>query len=168
MNARRSRFERLTLPLERDLHYAAAALARNGEDALDLVQETYLRAYRAWDTYRTDQNIKGWMFTILRHAYVDLCRRRRVEPALAALDAERVEAPPEAAAGRLEDALPDDLLRALRTLSPAHQIILQLADIERLSYREIADVLGCPLGSVMSGLHNARTRLRDALAPGPK
>lgn len=164
MDSQRTRFERLALPLQKDLYFAALTLTRQEADALDLVQDTYLRAYRGFDTYRTDQNFRGWMFTILRHAHLDQCRRRKIEPVLAELDGERLVAPGPAPAGTLEEALPDELLRALRSLSPTHQLLLQLADLERLSYKEIADVLGCPIGTVMSGLHNARTRLRDALA----
>ncbi|MBI2930767.1 MAG: sigma-70 family RNA polymerase sigma factor [Planctomycetes bacterium] len=163
VDPRRVRFERLALPLEKDLYYAALALTRHEADAVDLVQETYLRAYRGFDTYRTDDNIKGWMFRILHNAYIDHCRRRRLEPALAELDSEPVDQPAPPSSSRLEDVLSDDVLRAMQSLSPAHQILIQLADIESLTYQEIADILERPIGSVMSGLHNARTRLRVAL-----
>ncbi len=157
------RFERLTLPVANDLYFAAAALAGQDADARDLVQETYLRAYRAFDTYRTDDNIRGWLFTILRNAYIDLCRKRRTQSVLETLAMPAAPVDP-AAAAPLDDVLPDDLLRALRSLPPAHQVLILLADIERLAYREIADALGCPIGTVMSGLHHARSRLREAVA----
>jgi RNA polymerase sigma-70 factor (ECF subfamily) len=160
----RSRFETKALPLQRDLYFAAMTLAKNESDALDLVQETYLRAFRSFATYRDDQNFRGWMLTILRNAWLDHCRRRTLAPALVPPEADALPAPAMAPAGSLEEALPDDILRALKSLTPAHQLILLLVDIERLSYQETADVLGVPIGSVMSGLHNARVRLRDAVA----
>lgn len=157
-------FEGRVLPLEKDLYFAARALTGQDADALDLVQETLLKAWRGFSLYRRDENLKAWLFTILRNAYVDRCRRRRIDPvplsdeAAPAADGQPV---------RLEDALPDDLLGALRRLCPAHQLVLLLRDVEGLSYREISGVLGCPIGSVMSGLHNARSKLRDALTYPP-
>lgn len=164
MDRSRAEFERRVLPLEKDLYAVALALAGQEADALDLVQETLLRAFRSFVSFDRGDNLKAWLFTILRHAFLDRCRRRRLEPSALDPGAEPpLPAPPGPfpAAG---DALPDDLLRALRTLSPAHQTLLLLCDVEGLRYREIADALGCPIGSVMSGLHNARTRLREALA----
>jgi RNA polymerase sigma-70 factor (ECF subfamily) len=132
-------------------------------DALDLVQDTLLRAFRAFDSFDRGDHLKAWLFTILRHAFLDRCRRRRLEPAALDPEAEPPLPPPAAPPAPIENALPDELLRALRTLSPAHQTLLLLSDVEGLRYREIADALGRPIGSVMSGLHNARARLREAL-----
>lgn len=165
--ADRARFERLALPLQRDLHFGALALAKSEPDALDLVQETFLRAYRSFSTYRDDQNFRGWMFTILRNAYLDDCRRRRIAPVILQLDAGSQDAPTSSPLGAVSDALSDNVLRALHSLSAAHRLVLLLVDVEHLSYREAADALGCPIGSIMSSLHNARGRLRDALAKAP-
>lgn len=157
-------FERLALPLQKDLYFAALALARREADALDLLQETMLKALRGFSSFTRGDNFKAWLFTILRHAYLDRCRHRRLEPV--PLDPAGDADPPAPAAGaaqRLEDALPDDLLAALRSLTPSHQLLILLCDIEGLSYKQIAEVLGCPLGSVMSGLHNARSRLKKKL-----
>lgn len=157
MTAPRAEFERLVLPLQDSLYFAALALTRHEADALDLVQETLLKAWRGFGSFNRGDNVKAWAFTVLRHAHVDRCRRRRLEPVR--LDPEiDLQAAPSAPA--FEAALPDDLLRALRSLSPAHQWLLLLCDIEGLSYREIADVLSCPIGSVMSGLYNARAQMR--------
>ncbi len=155
-------FERLVLPLENSLYHAALALCRREADALDLVQETLLKAWRGFGGFDRDLNVRAWLFTILRNAHLDRCRRQRLDPL--ALDPEEPDpvAPPPPPS-RLEQALPDELLRALRSLSPAHQLLVLLCDMEGLSYREIAGVLGCPVGTVMSGLHNARLRLRDRL-----
>lgn len=160
---RRIRFERLTLPMERDLYFAALALTGQESDALDLVQEAYLRAYRAFDTYRTDENIKGWIFTILRNAYVDFCRKKKRQSTLLDLAAQAAPEAPPAELLSLEDTLPEDILRVLNGLSPAHRVLVQLADLQRLTYKEISEILGCPIGSVMSGLHHARNRLRSEL-----
>ncbi|MBI2901313.1 MAG: sigma-70 family RNA polymerase sigma factor [Planctomycetes bacterium] len=156
-------FERLALPLQNDLYFAALALSHHESDALDLVQDAYLRAFRAFDRFRpSGGGFKAWIFTILRNAYLDRCRARRESP----VDFEASEEPaagPDAASLPLREILDDDLLRALRSLSPRHRTLVLLADIEGLAYKEIAEVLGCPIGSVMSGLFNARARLRAAL-----
>jgi RNA polymerase sigma-70 factor (ECF subfamily) len=162
----RADFERQVLPLQDDLFHAALALERREADALDLVQETLLKAYRRASSFNRGDNLKAWLFTILRNAYLDRCRSRRASP-VSLEDATAAEAP-DSAAPILEHLLPDDLLAALRELSTAHQVLLLLCDVEGLSYKEIADVLGCPMGSVMSGLHNARTRLRLKLADQKK
>jgi RNA polymerase sigma-70 factor, ECF subfamily len=159
MDAARADFERRVLPLERDLYFGALALSGNEADALDLVQDELLRAWRGFATYARDENLKAWVFTILRHAWTDRCRRRRLEPA--ALDPDIDVPSPTVLDGRLSDGL----LRALRSLSPSHQLLLLLCDIEGMAYKEIAAVLGIPMGSVMSGLHNARKKLRDKLSP---
>ncbi len=164
MDRLRAEFERRVLPLEKDLYALALAMAGQEADALDLVQDALLRAFRFFDSFVRGDNLKAWLFTILRHAFLDRCRRRRLEPAALDPGAEPPFPAPTSPLPALEDAQPDDLLRALRTLSPAHQTVLLLCDVEGLRYREIADALGCPIGSVMSGLHNARSRLREALA----
>lgn len=158
MDAARAEFERRVLPLERDLYFGALALAGNPVDALDLVQDALLRAWRAFATYTRDESLKAWLFTILRNAWTDRCRRRRLEPV--ALDPE-IDVP--AAPPPPDEGLSDDVLRALRRLSPSHQMLLLLCDIEGLPYKEIASVMGIPLGSVMSGLHHARRKLRELL-----
>jgi RNA polymerase sigma-70 factor (ECF subfamily) len=164
MDDRRRRFEEAALPLADGLYRAALALARNDADAQDLVQETLLKAYRGFHTYAQDDNFKAWLFVILRNAWLDHCRRRRIEPAIP-VDAD----PPASSPAEPFDpdrALPDDLRRAFASLSPAHQLLLVLCDIEGFTYRETAAVAGCPIGTVMSGLHNARKKMRAALTGG--
>ena len=167
---RRAKFEEAALPFAGALHAAAIALCRREADAGDLVQETYLRAWRGYHTYERDENLKAWLLVILRNAWIDLCRKRRQEPVLP-IDAEAAgpvadppapeEAPPALDPERL---FPDDLRRAFGSLSPGHRLLVQLCDIHSMSYAEAAAVLGCPIGSVMSGLHNARKKLRALLA----
>ena len=165
MDDRRRQFEESAQPLLDGLYRAALALARNDADAQDLVQETLLKAYRGFHTYSRDDNFKAWLFVILRNAWLDHCRKRKLEPVLP------VDVDPPAGAPAepldLERTLPDELRRAVASLKPAPQVLLILCDIEGFTYREAAAVVGCPIGTVMSGLHNARQKLRAGLgAPG--
>lgn len=166
--SRRDDFEQQALPLQNDLYFAALAMCRNEADALDVVQETFYKAYRSFADFRPQAGgFKAWMFTILRNAYLDRCRAKRQQP----LPLDQCDPPPQASDAMslpLEELLDDDLLAALRSLSPRHQLLVLLADIEGLPYREIADVLGIPIGTVMSGLFNARAGLRAALATRKK
>jgi len=161
----REQFELIALPLRNDLFFAALALTHNEHDAVDLVQDTYVKALRSFSAFRpTGGGIKAWLFTILRHAYIDRCRARRETP----VPLNELDLPissPDAVDLPIHEFLSDDLLRALRSLSAKHQLLLLLADIEGLAYKEISEALGCPIGSVMSGLYHARAGLRRALAP---
>jgi RNA polymerase sigma-70 factor (ECF subfamily) len=161
LDGSREDFERRVLPLERDLFFGARALTGRDADALDLLQETLLRAWRGFATYARDENLKAWLFTILRHAWTDRCRRHRLEPASLDPEIDVPSAPPPDAR------LPDELLNALRSLSPSHQLLVLLRDVEGLSYKELARTLDIPIGSVMSGLHNARRKLREKLEGRP-
>ena len=149
----------LALPLKDDLYRSARAMTGNEADALDLVQETYLRAWKAYGSYRENQKFKAWLFTILRHAHVDSCRRRKAQPVTLDLDA-RLEPAPVPPPVELSE----DLQAALERLSPAHHLLLLLRETQGFSYREIAEIVGCPIGSVMSGLHHARAALRAELS----
>lgn len=156
----RSRFERLALPLQEDLYRAARALAGSDADALDLVQETYLRAFRAFASYREQQHAKAWLFTILRNVHVDVRRRKWIEP----LSFDAIENPAPAAPAPLpKDLLPEHTAAALARLKPAHHLILLLREVQGFSYKEIAEILDIPMGTVMSSLHAARTELRKEL-----
>lgn len=160
----RARFEQLLLPLQNDLFYAALAFARNEPDALDLVQETAFRAYRAFAQYRPGTNFRAWVFTIMRNLHIDLARRRRFEPvSLDGMEGFTPEAA-ETADAPIDEALPDEMLRAIRALPPGQQLLILFSDVQALPYKEIASILRCPIGTVMSGLHAARKRLREAFA----
>ncbi len=162
------RFEELALPHADALYRTAFHLTRSAADAEDLTQETYLRAYRAFGGFQ-GTNPKAWLFTILRHAYVDAYRRQRREPIM--IDIEDAEiyggqadftAGPWAASAEAEALanLPGErVVAALETLPDAWRLTVLLADVEDFSYREIADVTGVPLGTVMSRLHRGRQRL---------
>jgi RNA polymerase sigma-70 factor (ECF subfamily) len=158
----RARFEGLALPFQNDLYRAARALSGSEADALDLLQETYLRAFKGFQKYREEQRFRPWIFTILRHTHIDLCRQRRLQPATT--DPGALAEPPAPASADPGN-LPEDLQAALERLRPAHHLLLLLREVQGFSYREIADILEWPMGSVMSGLHLARAALRDQLKP---
>ena len=158
MDEARFTFERLTLPLRNEIYRASRTLSGNDADALDLTQDTYLRAWRAFPSYREDERFRPWIFTILRHAHVDACRRKQIRPATA--DLGEVEEP---AASPSSDGLSEEIQAALERLRPAHHLLLLLRNVQGFTYGEIAAILDWPMGSVMSGLHNARMALRERL-----
>ena len=163
-------FAELALPLTDALYRLAYHLSRNQTEAEDLTQETLLRAFRAFDSYRGG-NFRAWLFTILRNAFRDECRRRGREPTVPDdiddLLSFRVLAlgsvAPSAESEALR-ALPSEAIeRAFAALPPEWRLIVILADVEELTYREIADVLDVPIGTVMSRLSRARKRLQNHL-----
>lgn len=153
--ADREEFERLAGPLLPGLYYAARAFAPNAAD--DLLQETLLKAWRGFGGYRRGTNFRAWLATILRHAAVDRARAIRLEPL--PLDETRL-----ADAPAVDAALPEDVEAALAKLPAMHRVLVVLCDVQGLKYREIADALDIPIGTVMSGLHAARAKLREYLA----
>lgn len=142
--------------------------ARYGGDADDLVQETWVRALRARRTYRLGSNPGGWLRRILTNLAVSEHRRRRRAGRLA----ERLAVEPSLADGGAgideEVSLRADegavVLRALASLDARDRMVIELCDLEELRYRDAAVRLGCPIGTIMSRLHRARRRLREAVA----
>ncbi len=166
----RQEFEAAALPHADALYRTAYHLARRPEEAEDLTQETYLRAYRAFDGYRGG-NIRSWLFAILRHVFLDECRRRgrRGEVDIGDVGPEIVGFWEPSAESEALRALPSEALeRAFGSLPPDWRMMVLLADVEELSYREIAEVMGVPQGTVMSRLHRARKRLRENLLASPR
>jgi RNA polymerase sigma-70 factor (ECF subfamily) len=147
-------------------------LTQTVQDAEDLVQETYLRAYRGFGQFRGG-NIKAWLFAILRHAYIDQYRQRQREPMAVYLDGVDDSVTPQRAADEttvpsaeqeaLRNVLSEDVERAVRELPAEWRIVLLLADLEGFSYQEIADLTGTPMGTVMSRLYRSRRRLAQQL-----
>ncbi|HMF75354.1 MAG TPA: sigma-70 family RNA polymerase sigma factor [Bryobacteraceae bacterium] len=152
------------------LYGYAMTLTRNPTESEDLVQETYLRALRAKDQLRPESNIKSWLFTILRNIWLNQMRRTRNGPRIdefdeTAVDSRSVEGqltndPLDSYLAKLKHA---DLRSAIEGLPKVYQEVVLLRDFEDLSYRQIAEVLGCPDGTVMSRLGRAREKLRLAL-----
>ena len=162
---REERFETEALVHLRSLYRAAYRMTRNPADAEDLVQETMLRAFRAFDTYTPGTNIRGWLYTILYRVRTDAFRKAGRTPQTVELadDGPAVPPPQDALAGGQED-----LERALAALPEPFQTAVILRDLEELSYDEIAQVLRVPIGTVMSRIHRGRAQLRAALTGGPK
>jgi RNA polymerase sigma-70 factor (ECF subfamily) len=156
------RFEREAMPHMRQLHAAAYRLTRNAADAEDLVQETYLRAFRAFDGYTADTNIRAWLFTILHRARVDALRKLGRSPRTVELvDDGPAVAPSQDALARGQE----EVSRALEGLPDAFRATVLLRDVQEFTYEEIAGILGIPIGTVMSRIHRGRAQLRRALAP---
>ena len=156
---RETRFEAEALPHLKRLYAAAYRMTGNAADAEDLVQETMLRAYRAFDRYTPGTNAKAWLYTILERVRIDALRKAGRRPATVELDH---AGPP--VAGKQEAVLQArDLEEALRRLPETFRAAVILRDVEELRYEEIATVLGIPLGTVMSRIHRGRTLIRAAL-----
>jgi RNA polymerase sigma-70 factor (ECF subfamily) len=156
----RDRFDAQVRPLLAELTFAARAFAAQEADAMDLLQETLARAFRRFDRFEPGTNLRAWLVTIMRHAAIDRARRRRIEPISFEDEPPEASAQTPAPAVPWEQLLSDELVEALRSLRPRHRLLLFLADVEGMSYREIAETLGIPIGTVMSGLHGARLKLR--------
>ena len=157
-------FERSVAPHVASLQLAARRLARDSADADDLVQETLMRAFRFWHRYTVDVHLRGWLHRILRNAFVNEYRRRTRErdvlvQARAAFEVSAVENEQVAGSGELEHSLSS----ALQALPAEYRSVLWAVAVDDASYRETADRLGCPVGTVMSRLHRARRGMRVLL-----
>jgi RNA polymerase sigma-70 factor, ECF subfamily len=152
------------------LYGYAMVLTRNRAEAEDLVQETYVRALGAVGRLREDSNVKGWLFTILRNLWFNELRKRRSSPAIVDIDGDDYTAHSLVENTRNAHELfvsnEDSYIvrSAINDLPVEFREIILLREFEELSYQEIADVLGCPAGTVMSRLGRARAKLRTALA----
>lgn len=152
----REEFERLVKPLTAELLFAARAFAPH--DADDLLQDTLLKAWRAFDRFQRGTNFRAWLAVIMRNAAIDRARHLKLEPL--PLDETRV-----ADAPAIDAALSEDIEAAIARLPAMHRVLVVLCDVQGLKYREIAEALDVPIGTVMSGLHAARAKLREYLAP---
>src|SRR5215472_8836525 len=154
------------------LYGYAMVLSRNTAEAEDLVQETCLRALRGVDRLRSDGSAKSWLFTILRNIWLNQLRQRRTTPDLIDLDATTNGAtePADAAQDPHIDYVNmverEQVRAAIQQLPLEYREIIILREYEELSYQEIAALLDCPPGTVMSRLARARSRLRDLLSGG--
>jgi RNA polymerase sigma-70 factor (ECF subfamily) len=170
-----ARFERDALPLRSVLLRGARRLTRNETDAEDLLQDTFLAAYRGFGKFTQGTNLQAWLFRIMRNTWINNFRYRQRRPAEVTLegltdrvlagDADRTHLRPRAAELEALDALPDSrIVAALRALPEPQRLVVFYADIEGFTYAETAEILCAPLGTVMSRLSRGRKRLRIALA----
>lgn len=148
----------------------ALVLTRNRATAEDLVQETYVRALKAGDRLHENSNVKAWLFTILRNIWLNELRKRRSSPAFLTIDDKEI--PAESLAGDEPDAYEvlesnesvQSVQAAIKSLPLPFREVILMREFEDFSYQEIAKVLGCPTGTIMSRLGRARAKLRELLA----
>ena len=167
-------FENAELPYRDQLFKTALRLARNSEDAEDLLQDTYMKAYRHYASFSPGTNLKAWLFKILKNTFINEYRRRKQLPAqvdFAELEEtfESAVLPTNPSATRnpeeelVEATLDGEVRGALRALPHNYKVVVLLADIEGYAYKEIADILAIPVGTVMSRLYRGRRLLEAAL-----
>jgi len=171
---RQSRFEELALPYLDALHYAALRLTKDESLAEDLVQETFLRAYRAFHQLAKDESCRAWLSKIMTNIWINQFQKQVHARALLdiyELDPSHEEASvwghrntpagPETAV--IQKLFREDVEQALQKLPHSFRIVVILADIEGFSYKEVAALLKCPIGTVMSRLHRGRKLLQKSL-----
>jgi RNA polymerase sigma-70 factor, ECF subfamily len=171
----KDRFQQEALPLLDSLYGAALRMTRNPADAEDLVQETMLRAYRAFDRFEPGTNLKAWLFRILTNAYINTYRKRQREPQKVSSDEveefdlyrELKDHDPQFAETPetlvLDNLVDSDILEAIEQLPDQFRLAVVLSDIEGFTYAEMADIMDVPMGTVMSRLHRGRKALQKRL-----
>jgi len=172
VRAKQKEFEAEALPHMDLLYNFALRTAGNASDAQDLLQETYLKAFRFWDKYEKGTNIRAWLFRIMKNSYINRYRKISREPDK--VDYDDVENFYDSVRDESKDTtdlqqkmfgglLGDEVTRALQNLPVDFRTVVILCDIEELTYEEIADFLNCPIGTVRSRLHRGRRMLQKEL-----
>jgi len=170
--AKHAEFNREALPHMEILYNYALRLTGNPDDADDLVQETFLKAYRFWDKYEQGTNIRAWLFRIMKNSYINRYRKETREPDTVDYNdiqnfynviRDESSDPNDLQEKIFGGLLEDDVARALESLAEDFRTVVILCDIEGLTYEEISEFIDCPIGTVRSRLHRGRKMLRAKL-----
>ena len=167
-------FDSKTMPYVDSLYNTAYRMTGNSQDAEDLVQETFFKAYKYYDKFQEGTNLKAWLFKILKNTFINNYRKKKLEPRsvefseieesfekIVRHDPDDVPLDPETQ--YLASVMDEGVKKAIEALPHDYRMVVLLADLEDFSYKEIAEILDCPVGTVMSRLYRGRKLLEKAL-----
>ncbi len=165
-------FEEIAVPHMPRLYNYALKLTMNGEDAKDLLQDTYLKAYRSWKSFEQGTNVRGWLYRIMKNAYINIYRKKSKEPQKIEYDEahftshatqHRIFDPGHHTLKHFDEVFEDEIAHSIESLPSNFRTIILLSDVEDLKYAEIAKLVSCPVGTVRSRLHRGRKVLQQKL-----
>lgn len=168
------RFEDEAMPLIDQLYGGALRMTRNPADAEDLVQETYIKAYQAFKSFKPGTNLKAWLYRIMTNTYINSYRKKQRQPTQTSAEdvtdrqiyttSSHDSTGLQSAEVQALERMPNQKIAdAMNELSEEYRMAVFYADVEGLAYKEIAEIMGTPLGTVMSRLHRGRKQLRSML-----